>query len=111
VQDDPEDVLRRLSNVEGLGAYVLDPQGHILGVAPADILAHAIGQRRTSLADCLTGGYEQVGAETPLVDLCSLVGRHSVPLAVTDPAGRLLGVVPRAALLAAFANPRKVDNA
>jgi hypothetical protein len=33
-----------------------------------------------------------------------------VPLAVTDPAGSLLGVVPRATLLAAFATPGKKDG-
>jgi glycine betaine/proline transport system ATP-binding protein len=103
-------VLRRMSNVEGVGAFVLDAEGRIVGVTRADLLAAAVGRGRTTLGQLSTNQYEAVGADTPLSDLCSLVGRHSVPLAVTDPAGKLLGVVPRATLLAAFATPRKKDG-
>ena len=53
----------------------------------------------------MTNEYKAVGADTPLSDICSLVGRNSVPLGVTDADGRLLGVVPRATLLAALATP------
>ncbi len=109
-RDDPEDVLRRLGNVEGLGAYVLDADRRIVGVARADQLAAAVGRPRTTLGQLATNEYKAVGADTPLSDICSLVGRYSVPLAVTDPAGRLLGVVPRARLLAAFATPKKKDG-
>ena len=110
-QDHPEDVLRQLGNVEGVGAYVLDAEGRIAGVTRADLLAAAVGQRRAALGQLVTQEYKAVGADTPIGDICSLVGRHSVPLAVTDPAGKLLGVVPQATLLAAFATPRKDGNA
>ena len=110
-RDDPEDVLRRLSNVEGLGAFVLDADRRIIGVTRADLLAAAVGRRRTSLGQLSTNDYQAVGADTPLSEACALVGRHSVPLAVTDDDGRLLGVVPRARLLAALATPRKDDHA
>jgi glycine betaine/proline transport system ATP-binding protein len=111
VRDDPAEVLRRLSNVEGVGAFVLDDQGRIAGVARVDLLAAAVGRGRTALGQLITNDFTHVGADTPLSDLCSRVGRHSVPLAVTDPAGKLLGVVPRATLLAALASPRRDDNA
>jgi glycine betaine/proline transport system ATP-binding protein len=111
VQDDPQDVLGRLSNVEGVGAYVLDADGKIVGITRADLLAAGVGRQRTALGQLVTNEYKAVEADTPLSDICSLVGRNSVPLAVTDPDGRLLGVVPRATLLAALATPRKDDNA
>ena len=110
-QDDPEDVLRRLSNTEGLGAYVLDDDGRIVGVARADLLAAAVGQGRTTLDKVATNEYRHVDAETPLGDICTLVGRNTVPLAVTDSDGRLLGVVPRATLLAALATQKEGGNA
>jgi glycine betaine/proline transport system ATP-binding protein len=109
-RDDPEDVLRRLSSVEGVGAYVLDADRRIVGVTRADLLAAAVGRQRTTLGQLATNEYNAVGADAPLSDICSLVGRNSVPLAVTDPAGKLLGVVPRATLLAAFATPKKKDG-
>ena len=58
----------------------------------------------------MTDEYETVEADTPLSAICSLVGRNSVPLGVTDPDGKLLGVVPRATLLAALATPNKNDG-
>ena len=88
-RDDPEEVLRRLSNIEGVGAYVLDDGGRIKGVARADLLAAAVGQHRAALGQLATNEYKAVGADTPLSDICSLVGRNSVPLAVTDTDGRL----------------------
>ena len=109
-RDDPEDVLRRLSNVEGVGAYVLNDDGGIIGVARADRLAAAVGRQRASLRLLATNEYKAVGADTPLSDICSLVGRNSVPLGVTDPAGKLLGVVPRATLLTALAAPSRHDG-
>jgi glycine betaine/proline transport system ATP-binding protein len=111
-RDDPEQVLRRLSNVEGMGAYVLDDAGRIVGVARADLLAAAVGQNRATLGQLATNEYRAVTADTPLSDTCSLVGHNSVPLAVTDTDGKLVGVVPRASLLAALATPGKDrDNA
>ena len=105
--DDPSDVLRRLSNIEAGGVYVRDSDGRIAGVARDDLLAQAVREGRTSLRDCLVDAYEQTGPDTLLVDLCSRVGRHPVPMAVTDDDGHLLGVVPRAALLTALSDPRK----
>jgi glycine betaine/proline transport system ATP-binding protein len=105
--DEPEDVLHRLGNVEGMGAYVLDAEGRIVGVARADLLAAAVGRQRTPLGHLATNEYRAVTADTPLSEACALVGRNSVPLAVTDSAGKLLGVVPRATLLTALATPRK----
>ncbi|MEV0218776.1 betaine/proline/choline family ABC transporter ATP-binding protein [Streptomyces sp. NPDC050704] len=107
--DDPQDVLRRLSDIEAAAVYVRDSDGHIVGVARDDLLAQAVRDGRTSLRECLVDAYERTGPDTLLVDLCPRVGRHAVPLAVTDDDGRLLGVVPRAALLAALSDPRKPD--
>jgi glycine betaine/proline transport system ATP-binding protein len=109
-RDDPEHVLRRLSTVEGMGAYVLDDAGRIVGVARADLLAAAVGRQRTTMGQLATNEYKSVGADTPLSDICSLVGRNSVPLAVTDADGKLVGVVPRATLLTALATPTKDDS-
>jgi glycine betaine/proline transport system ATP-binding protein len=111
VEDDPEEVLSRLSNVEGVGAYVLDVDGRIVGITRVDLLAAAVGRQRSALGQLTTNEYTAVEGDTPLSDICSLVGRNSVPLAVTDTDGKLLGVVPRATLLAALATPKKVDNA
>ena len=105
--DDPRHVLRLLAAHDAAGVYVLDDDGRILGVARDDLLAKAIDQPRLSLRECLCDDYDRAAPDTHLMDLFTQVGRHSVPLAVTDPDGRLLGVVPRAAVLSALAEPRE----
>ncbi|MGW0734757.1 quaternary amine ABC transporter ATP-binding protein [Streptomyces sp. NPDC002851] len=110
VSDSPADVLQRLGDVDAGAVYVLDNDGVIRGVAGNDELGDALRSGQTAIRDCLTDGFQHVLADTPLMDLCKLVARHSVPLAVTDDDGRLLGVVPKAALLAALSNPRKASH-
>jgi len=106
VEDAPQDVLRRLGTVEATGMYVVDSDRRIVGVATDEHLAGAIGRGARTVAEAGVGqDYLTTPPGRPLIDLVRLVGRHPVPLAVVDDAGRLLGVVPRAALLEALATP------
>jgi glycine betaine/proline transport system ATP-binding protein len=107
----PADVLSRLENAEMNGLFVLDDGGRILGVARDDLLAQAVSNGDGDIRNCLIDEYETVSAEAPLVEFCHLAGRHTVPIAAVDADGRLLGVVPRAAILSSLASPRKVAHA
>ena len=97
------DVLRALGKAEANGVFVLDDERRVVGVARDDLLARALQEGRSAIgprelvADC-----ETIAADRPVVEFVHLVGRHMVPLAVVDDAGRLLGVVPRAAVLDAL---------
>ncbi|MEW2395473.1 glycine betaine/L-proline ABC transporter ATP-binding protein [Streptomyces sp. NPDC046862] len=110
LNESPAEVLHRLADVEAAGVYGLDSDGVILGAAGNDALSAAVRSGKTAVRDCLTDDFHFVSADTPLMDCCELVSRHSVPLAVTDDDGRLLGVVPKAALLSALSNPRKASH-
>jgi glycine betaine/proline transport system ATP-binding protein len=67
-----------------------------------------VSHGRTEIApDDLVDGYQTTEKDRPLIDLVNQVGRHVVPLAVVDDAKRLLGVVPRAAVLASLAAPQR----
>lgn len=110
LSDAPADVLDRLGDADAAAVYVLDGDGVIRGVAGSDALSAALAGGQTGIGECLGGDFQHIRAEVPLMDCCDLVGKHSVPLAVTDENGRLLGVVPRAALLAALSNPRKASH-
>jgi glycine betaine/proline transport system ATP-binding protein len=108
LDDAPSDVLRRLGESEANGAYVVDEERRLLGVVRDDWLAHAVGSGTRSIArDALTGDYLTTEADRPLIDLVDQLGRHAVPLAVVDDEKRLLGVVPRAAVLASLATPTR----
>ena len=48
--------------------------------------------------------YASAQPDTFLSDLAGMAAHHTVPIAVVDDSGRLLGVVPRARLLAALSS-------
>ena len=105
------ELLRRLGREEANGVYVLDDERRIIGIARDDRLADAAARgAATPSRDCLSEEYLTTGPDKPLIELCSLVGRHSVPLAVIDGDRRLLGVVPRATLLAALASSNRTPT-
>ncbi len=103
LDDRPGDVLRRLGAAESNGAYVVDDDRRLLGVVKDDWLAHAAstGSARIDRAG-LVADYATTAPTSPLIDILGRLGRHVVPLAVVDDRNRLLGVVPRAAVLASL---------
>jgi glycine betaine/proline transport system ATP-binding protein len=106
VQDDerPAEALRRLGASESTDAYVVDADRRILGVVHDEWLAHAAGTGRATVGrEGLGDDFATTEPDRPLIDLMDRLGRHSVPLAVVDDQRRLLGVVPRAAVLASLA--------
>jgi glycine betaine/proline transport system ATP-binding protein len=104
-------LLRRLGAAEANAAYVLDDRGHILGVVRDDALAAGLRSGRTALArDDVEAAYRTTSADRALIDLVHLVGKDAVPLAVVDEDGRLIGVVPKAAVLEALVARETRDN-
>ncbi|SET60715.1 glycine betaine/proline transport system ATP-binding protein [Geodermatophilus poikilotrophus] len=98
------EVLRALGAAEANGVYVLDADRRIAGVARDDLLARAVQDGRSAVGPReLVADYTTTTPDRPLVEFVHLVGRHPVPLGVVDDDGRLLGVVPRAAVLDALA--------
>ena len=107
----PEEILDWLADQEVNGVYILDDDERILGVAHDDRLATGLRAGATEVRDLLTADYARVTPDTLLADLSGLAARHAVPVAVADDTGRLLGVVPRAQLLATLAGVREVADA
>ncbi len=109
--DHPRVVLDWLDELEFNGVYVTDTEGRILGVARDDRLAQGIRDGATEIRELLTEDYARAERDTLLTDLSALAAQHTVPIAVTDDVGRLLGVVPRPRLLAALAGEEASTDA
>ena len=105
-------LLRRLGAAEATAAHVLDGEQRLRGVVRDHALARGLAEGRSVLSEAdLSADYLVVPSDRPLLDLLQLVGRHAVPLAVVDERGRMLGVVPRAAVLDALsAVPARPDT-
>ncbi len=103
VDERPEEALRRLGAAEFTDAYVVDAEGMVLGVVHDEWLAHAASNGRATVGhDGLGDDFATTGPDRPLIDLMDRLGRHAVPMAVVDERRKLLGVVPRAAVLASL---------
>jgi len=100
--DSPQEVLDWLADQEFNGAYVIDRQGKILGVARDDRLAQGIARGDTDISGLLIDDYAGVTRDTPLAEMAGIAALNSVPIAVVDDRNVLEGVVPRARLLAAL---------
>ncbi|WP_028658994.1 quaternary amine ABC transporter ATP-binding protein [Nocardioides insulae] len=80
---------------------VVDRQRKLQGMVTEAAAADAVHSR----VDSLAGVMEQpvtVSADTPVAELFSASAGSSVPLAVVDDDGRLVGVIPRVTLLSAL---------
>ncbi len=102
--DSPREVLDWLDEQEFNGVYVLDSGQRIVGVARDDRLAAGLHDGARTVGDIMIDDYASAQPDTFLSDLAGLAAHHTVPIAVVDDTGHLLGVVPRARLLAALSN-------
>ena len=107
----PRAVLEWLEEQESNGVYVVDPEGRILGVARDDRLVDGLRRGANEIAGLLTDDYARAEPDTLLADLSGLAAVHTVPIAVTDERDRLVGVVPRARLLAALSGEDVIVHA
>ena len=87
-------------------AFVLDSVSNLLGVVSVEQATAAVQRRVTSLQDLDypdSSLCPRVSANTPIDALIPLAAETECPISVVDDEGRLLGVVPRTALLSSLA--------
>jgi glycine betaine/proline transport system ATP-binding protein len=109
--EDPRSVLDRMENAEAIGVYVLDDVGKLIGAVRDQDLADGIEAGCPRIESLVSDSFATTTRDARLIEVMPVVGRHCVPLAVTDDDGRLLGVIPRAALLNTLADQRRPAHA
>ncbi len=108
----PREVLDWLETTELNGVYIVEDDGRLLGVARDDRLVKATRDRSATVRDLVIDDYASARPDTLLMDLSALAAQHTVPIAVVDSEGHLLGTIPRPALLEALAGePAMADAA
>lgn len=108
LQDGPQTALNKMRRAGISGVLVVDGERKVLGYLRSEPLVAAlregaVGQER--IHGDLMEPAPTVGTDTPLNEVIGVASEGSTPVAVTDAAGRLRGVVVKGAILAALARP------
>lgn len=96
----PRTAMRLFERERVSGLFVIDNTRHLLGTVSDSAAVRAAREEATALSDHIeTEGILTVGPDTPLSELFAPSSTARVPLAVVDDDNRLLGVIPRIAVL------------
>lgn len=102
----PDTALQVMKSNNVRYAFVLDSVSNLIGVITVDHAASAAQRGVTSLQDLDypdSSLCPRVSTNTPIDDLIPLAAETECPISVVDDEGRLLGVIPRTALLSSLA--------
>ena len=108
VRDGPRTALTKMRRSGLSGILVVDSERRPRGYVTSQRIIESLDRGAAAsehLDSALLDEATTVDSDTPLMDVITLASEGSVPIAVTDPDGRLRGVVVRGAILAALARP------
>jgi len=98
-KDGPNHAVRLMRQTGISSIFVVDQRRRFLGLVTVDDALAAARQKAKSLEGILQQDLPSVAPDTLLGDMIPLASNQKAPIAVVDDAGRLLGIVTRAALL------------
>jgi glycine betaine/proline transport system ATP-binding protein len=99
----PRVVLRRMKNAGLSTIFVLDEERRLVGLADVDAIAALAEKGEPELRAVVERTAPRVQRQTCLRDILPFFVDHQIPVAVTDEAGRLVGVITRGTLIAGLA--------
>ena len=100
--DGPTVALRTLTEHQATAAYVVDRSGRLVGSVYDEELLSARSDGATTLDGLLHPDHSAVSVDSAMSELFAPAAESRLPLAVTDDGDRLVGVIPRVALLRAM---------
>jgi glycine betaine/proline transport system ATP-binding protein len=102
--DGPRTALHKMADENYSSLLVVDRDYRLRGMVTVDDVETGLGQHRETLGEIMRSDFPSAGPDTALTDLFSVLSDFPWPVPVVDGQQRLLGVVSRAAVLAALAN-------
>ncbi len=108
LQDGPQTALNKMRRSGISGILVVDAERRVLGYLRSERIVAAMREGTVDegrIHGDLMETAPAVTTETPLNEVIDVASEGSAPVAVTDPGGRLRGVVVKGAILAALARP------
>jgi glycine betaine/proline transport system ATP-binding protein len=98
----PRTALKQMRDAYMSAAYVVDRERRLVGIVSDHDALKLVRKNATSLSSVLGPAPQSVRDDEVLMNLFVPAVESRLPLAVTDAAGRLVGVIPRVTLLAAL---------
>ena len=106
----PRAALRMMQEQQYSALFVVERDGRLIGVVTDDTAAEAARRGADTIREIVTDDVASVGPDTALSELFTPAAESSLPLAVVGEDRKLLGVVPRATLLAALGEAAAESN-
>lgn len=97
--DGPRTVLHKMSENGIDSIYITSRDRRLLGLVDAATINQAVQEKKEGIRDLIDPDVPTVGPDEPLSTLFGMFSPRSVPIAVVDDTGRLLGVVVKGAVL------------
>lgn len=99
--DGPSVAIRKMNELQASEMYVVASDRRLIGVVRDDDVARLAQNRSGSIESAIVNDYPVTTPDTPIMDLYQLAAANTIPVAVRDEGGRMVGIVPRVALLSA----------
>jgi len=99
----PRSALKHMQEQGLSSVFVVDREGRLVGIITADDAIAAAQRGVTDLRQLVLTDIYKASPDTLLEDLIPVAATHRWPIAVVDESGRLLGIIPRVAVLAGLA--------
>lgn len=99
--DGPSVAMRKMREMQLSEMYVVASDRRLLGVVRDSDIARLAQDRAGTIESAIIEDYPSTTPDTPIVDLYPLAAENTIPVAVRDEEGRMVGIVPRVSLLTA----------
>jgi glycine betaine/proline transport system ATP-binding protein len=100
--DGPTVALRKMKEAQLSECLVVDRDRKLVGVVRDDDLARLSRERANSIEAVIDKNVPTSSPDAPIADLYAAAAETTVPIAIVNEEGRMLGIVPRVSLLAAL---------
>lgn len=108
--DGPRTAMRKMSDAGIDSIYVTSRNRRLIGLVDAASANKAAQERKSSICDIIDTNVPTVNPDEPLSNIFGMFSPRSVPVAVVDDNGRLLGVVVKGAVLDELASAGEATN-
>lgn len=101
-KDGPKVAMRKMNQTGLSSVFVVDPHRTLMGIVTADAILEQDNWEAKHLSSVLITDVPTTSPDTPVNELFPIAAETKIPISVVDEHHKLLGIIPRVAILAAM---------